>query len=121
MKSNRTCFTRNWQDWGLRNTRKTAFYAAANYYCRQLGIHCVKSTMPVVFVGATDSQGEMPMSPTSAVTGENEDVAPLEAAEAKELNPMLGFLPPPEKRTALLRVRKRKGRKDAFKASGAEG
>ncbi|KAG6378412.1 Mechanosensitive ion channel-domain-containing protein [Boletus reticuloceps] len=27
-----------WQDWGLRNARRTAFHAAVQYYCRQLGI-----------------------------------------------------------------------------------
>ena len=39
----------NWQDWGLRVARKTAFHAAVNYYCRQLGIIGYEAPLPVVW------------------------------------------------------------------------
>jgi hypothetical protein len=39
---------RTWQDWGMRNARKTAFHAAAQFYCRQLGITCNQSPQPVL-------------------------------------------------------------------------
>lgn len=82
--------------------------------------------MPIALV---DEQNpiEQPMSPTSAMVGgegadgELEEDAPITGAETREFKPMLGFLPPPEKRTTMLRVRKSKGHKGAFKASGAEG
>ncbi|MBW0542438.1 hypothetical protein O181_082153 [Austropuccinia psidii MF-1] len=37
----------NWQDWGARWNRRTAFHAAINYYSRQLGIKFYKSEQPV--------------------------------------------------------------------------
>lgn len=82
--------------------------------------------MPIALV---DEQNpiEPPMSPSSAIVGgegadgELEEDGLITGAETRELKPMLGFLPPPEKRTTMLRVRKSKGHKGAFKASGAEG
>ncbi|KAK7054886.1 hypothetical protein VNI00_003349 [Paramarasmius palmivorus] len=38
-----------WQDWGARVTRKTAFHAAVQYYCRQLGIIGHEAPLPVVW------------------------------------------------------------------------
>ena len=43
---------RTWQDWGLRNARKTAFHAAVNFYCKQLGITSVGSLQPITFPDA---------------------------------------------------------------------
>ncbi|KAI5124783.1 hypothetical protein M0805_005417 [Coniferiporia weirii] len=107
----------NWQDWGLRNTRKTAFYAAANYYCRQLGIKCANSPMPIVYTNADSASTQQfspPMSPASPEAEESDEPAP---ASTEDLKPMLGFLPPPDKRSStLLRARKSKGRKGAFRA-----
>ena len=40
---------RRHRDWGLHNTRKTAFHAAVNYYCRQLGIVAYNSAIPVAY------------------------------------------------------------------------
>ncbi|KAH9813280.1 Mechanosensitive ion channel-domain-containing protein [Melampsora americana] len=37
----------NWQDWGARWNRRTAFHAAINYYSRQLGITFYGSEQPV--------------------------------------------------------------------------
>uniref|UniRef100_A0A0W0F976 EF-hand domain-containing protein n=1 Tax=Moniliophthora roreri TaxID=221103 RepID=A0A0W0F976_MONRR len=38
-----------WQDWGLRVTRKTAFHAAVQYYCRQLGIIGHEAPLPIIW------------------------------------------------------------------------
>ncbi|KAL0574763.1 hypothetical protein V5O48_007190 [Marasmius crinis-equi] len=53
----------NWQDWGLRNARKTAFHAAVNYYCRQLGISGHAAPLPVVW-GDDESGTYVPPSPS---------------------------------------------------------
>ncbi|ETW84480.1 Mechanosensitive ion channel [Heterobasidion irregulare TC 32-1] len=45
-----------WQDWGLRQARKTAFHAATQYYCRQLGIVAFEAALPVAW--AHDRDGE---------------------------------------------------------------
>ena len=42
-------FYSNWQDWGLRLARKTAFAAAAQYFCRQLGITAAEAPIPIVY------------------------------------------------------------------------
>lgn len=67
----------------------------------------------------------VPMSPTSAMAGgegaEGEEFDGDAPVGRKEFKPVLGFLPPPEKRTSQLRVRKSKGHKGAFKVSGADG
>ena len=82
--------------------------------------------MPLAVVDE-ENPTELPTSPTTAIPGgeaeggEIEESAPV-MGDAKDLKPMLGFLPPPEKRSPLLRTRKtRKGRKGAFKAAGADG
>ncbi|KAL5527555.1 hypothetical protein ACEPAG_6356 [Sanghuangporus baumii] len=104
-----------WQDWGLRLTRKTVFYAAATYYCRQLEIKYYLSPMPLTWAGYHDAAAAPP-SPTSSSQQLEEPGASRE--DTKDLKPMLGFLPPPEKRDAqLLRARKsRSGKKGAIRA-----
>ncbi|OCB90848.1 hypothetical protein A7U60_g1871 [Sanghuangporus baumii] len=98
-----------WQDWGLRIARKTAFYAAATYYCRQLDIKYYLSPMPLTWAGYHDT-APPPPSPTSSSQQLEEAGVPKE--DTKDLKPMLGFLPPPEKRdTQLLRARKSRGGK----------
>lgn len=116
---------RNWQDWGLRNTRKTAFIAAAQFYCRQLGITYEESSQPVLL---TDAR-----APSLARTGgeEYELLSPgplspdVEVEEVKEtIKPTLGFVPPPDKRTKLTRVRKskyQKGHLQGMAAGGVDG
>ena len=117
-----TCFFTgsNWQDWGLRNTRKTCMYAAANYYCRQLGIQCVNSPMPVTYVGEDEANVDSAGSSTAAHKfGLEEPVDGSSTTDLalKDLKPMPGFLPPPDKRSSkLLRARKSKGRKGGFRA-----
>ena len=44
----------NWQDWGLRLTRKTVFYAAVQHFCRQLGIKTYNNVQPVRWVREGD-------------------------------------------------------------------
>ncbi|KAH8118525.1 Mechanosensitive ion channel-domain-containing protein [Phellopilus nigrolimitatus] len=106
----------NWQDWGLRNTRKTAFYAAANYYCRQLGIVAMNSARPIVYTDIGKDGAKPSTSPTSATNGELEEAAPADTVAANDLKPTLGFRPPPDKRSStLLRARKSKG-KNAFRS-----
>ncbi|KAF8305933.1 hypothetical protein DL93DRAFT_2181438 [Clavulina sp. PMI_390] len=39
----------NWQDWGQALTRRTAFHAAVNHYCREIGITFSNSPQPVYF------------------------------------------------------------------------
>ncbi|KAA1466007.1 hypothetical protein DENSPDRAFT_766710 [Dentipellis sp. KUC8613] len=53
----------NWQDWGLRNARRTAFHAAVQYYCRQLGIVAHEAPMPIVW--ADERTGTYDASPAS--------------------------------------------------------
>lgn len=109
-------FFSNWQDWGLRNTRKTAFYAAATYYCKQLSINYSLSPMPIIWSDPNTGKAPIP-SPTSAVFDDDAPNDNDEKSEMIEMKPMLGFQPPPGKRNnALLRARKSKGgKKAAFK------
>lgn len=53
-------FYSNWQDWGLRLARKTAFHAAAQYFCRQLGIAAAESPMPIVYANRDTQVWENP-------------------------------------------------------------
>ncbi|KAI0314202.1 Mechanosensitive ion channel-domain-containing protein [Amylostereum chailletii] len=52
----------NWQDWGLRLTRKTAFHAAVNHFCQQLGIRAYKSALPIIYTDPNSSLYN-PLSP----------------------------------------------------------
>ncbi|KAF9452011.1 hypothetical protein P691DRAFT_661968 [Macrolepiota fuliginosa MF-IS2] len=118
----------NWQDWGLRNARKTAFHAAVQYYCHQLGIIGYEAPLPVVYADPEektynpDKHRSPPVTPMSP-----EDLSPQERAmrevemqeierSAKEMKPSLGFLPPLANRERkLTRARKSKGRKAALR------
>ncbi|KIY72882.1 hypothetical protein CYLTODRAFT_343298 [Cylindrobasidium torrendii FP15055 ss-10] len=93
-----------WQDWGLRCARKTAFHAAVQYFCRQIGIVGYEAPLPIVY-GDPDTLVYQPPSPGA---GGDEDtpydgldggasrdhldkVNDVATAPAK---PTLGFLPP---------------------------
>ncbi|CAK5275829.1 unnamed protein product [Mycena citricolor] len=52
-----------WQDWSLRNARKTAFHAAVQHYCRELGIDCYQAPQPVIW---GDPNLSLPPYPTPA-------------------------------------------------------
>jgi len=116
----------NWQDWGLRNARKTAFIAAAQYFCRQLGITYQDSPLPVTLIDSNGQQLslpgnvvpiEEPLSPGPMSPG-NEEVE-----ETKEdiVRPVLGFYPPKGNRTMLTRMRKSKYKKGHLQAMAGGG
>ncbi|KAF9055375.1 hypothetical protein BDZ89DRAFT_937937 [Hymenopellis radicata] len=94
-----------WQDWGLRCSRKTAFHAAVQYYCRQLGIIGFEPPRPIVYADA-DTMTYAPLSPGLPAEEVGEPDAPVE-----NMRPSLGFLPPMAARRANIRQRRSKGRK----------
>ena len=99
----------NWQDWGARWDRRTAFHAALVHYTKELGITFVNAAQPVSYwqadldepVVEDDDADDMDdlRSPLSPVDGANEIPAPIPPAQ-----PLLGFLPPEGSK-----MRKRKG------------
>lgn len=111
----------NWQDWGLRGTRKTAFHAAVQYYCRQLGIIGYEAPLPVVYADphtntykpttSPDKDDLFPSSPNpTSSRAKQRTMAP-------DKKPVLGFLPPPvDLSSHLMRARKIKKRKAAVGA-----
>ena len=119
-------YNSNWQDWGLHLVRKTAFHAAVNYYCRQLGIVAYNSAIPVAYANPDTLEvnpadvtpleedgdgGEVPESP-----------AP-EPVDRRERGNWLGFQPPPEDGIPSgMRRRKAKSKKAMFRTfGGADG
>ncbi|KAJ7937414.1 hypothetical protein B0H13DRAFT_1945860 [Mycena leptocephala] len=107
-----------WQDWSLRAARKTAFHAAVQYYCRELGIVCYASPQPIIW---GDPNLELPpyppaTSPTSpTATSPDEEVAQPELDPTAKPAPTLGFTP--HMTSTLQRVRTR-GKKAAMRAAG---
>jgi len=109
----------NWQDWGLRCARKTAFHAAVQHYSRQLGIIGYEAPLPVVYADPNTNTykptspaqpDESPLSPNLTSRRTNQD----ETAQDKAV---LGFLPPLADRSShLMRARKSKKRKAAVGA-----
>jgi len=107
----------NWQDWGLRLARKTAFHAAVQYYCRQLGIISHESPLPVVYADREtqlyeaspryDDNSSIPPTPYSADM--DKSVFDLPSSVMKEKATFLGFQPPSSQPS--LRARKTKSRK----------
>ncbi|CAE6458333.1 unnamed protein product [Rhizoctonia solani] len=134
-----------WQDWGMRNARKTAFHAAAQFYCRQLGITCGNSPQPVLvqqtrpeleqrirsedreeavdFLGSSENisspAGDAPTGETGGATLAAPDSASPGATTPHPKAGALGFVPPPEEQNRL-RMRKMKSRKGANRGM-AEG
>ncbi|KAJ3503863.1 hypothetical protein NLJ89_g8241 [Agrocybe chaxingu] len=122
----------NWQDWGLRLARKTAFHAAVQYYCRQLGIVGYEAPLPIVYADPKTMtyQPESPgfediLSPTEGVTSpvteqRREQDARETEIEARNMKPTLGFLPPLADRSShLTRARKSKNKKANLGAGNA--
>ncbi|KAF9268280.1 hypothetical protein L218DRAFT_1073600 [Marasmius fiardii PR-910] len=58
----------NWQDWGVRIARKTAFHAAVTYYCRQLGIVGYEAPLPVVWGDEESGTYVPPSSPSRSAS-----------------------------------------------------
>lgn len=130
----------NWQDWGLHNTRRTAFHAAVQYYSRQLGITGFEAPMPIVFneteaLSASQSDrlaqdGQTTLAPPSTPfsgdepTPEEEDPQQKDddLAAAQKVKSSLGFLPPLDYRSKnMARARKsRRSRKHNLGAMNAE-
>jgi hypothetical protein len=134
----------NWQDWGLRMARRTAFHAAVNYYCNQLGIGLAETVVPVAWADAegrvidpaadrereerekeeeeeaaglgVTKDGMPPLSPTFTTHGAKAE------EDAEIFEPALGFAPPESQRAEFrLRARKRKSKKAGLQALGADG
>ncbi len=100
-----TCHYSTWQDWGLRCARKTAFHAAVQYYCRQLGIIGHEPPRPIVYADA-ETMAYVPSSPGLPLEEDGEPEAPVE-----KMKTSLGFLPPMAARRTNIRPRKSKGRR----------
>jgi hypothetical protein len=110
-----------WQNWGLRNARKTAFHAAVQHYCRQLGINTYAPPQPIVFADR-DTHLFVPM----AQEGDEDVLSPGSAVDAsfpeaptEPVKPVMGFIPP-ESQRAQLRARKT-SRKAVLRSMGAGG
>jgi hypothetical protein len=107
-----------WQDWGLRMARRTAFHAAVNYYCNQLGIALADAPLPVAYAdpetgrydGVPDDDAPAP-SPGTGV--------PDDTGAQEQVRPALGFAPP-ESQRHYLRARKKKSKKAGLQAIGAD-
>ncbi|KAF7313443.1 EF-hand domain-containing protein [Mycena chlorophos] len=115
-----------WQDWNLRSARKTAFHAAVQHYCRELGIECYNSPQPVIWTDptvilppyqtpASPSLGDPSPSLASGAASEK-DVA-LGASSTFKAPTTLGFTPPHADSATLLRARTH-GKKAAMRAAG---
>lgn len=99
----------------LRNARKTAFHAAVQYYCRQLGIIAYESPMPIVYVDSDTQQYTPTISETEPYS--QDDLHGTEGSTKR----FLGFTPPDQHGPQLLRARKSKSRKAALRGNGADG
>ncbi|KAI0796486.1 Mechanosensitive ion channel-domain-containing protein [Abortiporus biennis] len=112
----------NWQDWDLKLRRKTAFHAAVNYFCRQLGIIAHEAPMPIAYADH-ETMDYMPMTPTPI----DEDSFPSPEPEQTGYHRdgtkaiYLGFAPPSDKPVPGIRARKSKGRKNILRTMGADG
>ena len=121
-----TLCSSNWQDWGLRNSRKTAFHAAVHYYCRQLGIVGCEAPIPIVYADPetqkdaphqtagfeADDEPRTPTVDTSPSPGHQEGIEDGEL-KAKDVKSLLGFVPPSSLTLhRATRVRKSKSRKE---------
>jgi len=114
----------NWQDWGLRLQRKTAFHAAVQHYCRQLGIQFHETPIPMVYADRDTQQYEsspqfddnMSIPPSPYMSSSAVD---LPSQVAREKKNFLGFQPPSSQTS--LRARKSKSRKSALAGNMGTG
>lgn len=121
--SNSHC--RNWQDWNLRLARRTAFNAAVNYYCRELGIGTHESTIPIVYADRDtqdilygDGEDEYyDADYESDVRSQDQREEPKDAYRPT----CLGFQPPSDKPMAGVRARKSRNKKAMLRTMGADG
>jgi hypothetical protein len=107
----------------MRNARKTAFHAAVQHYCRQLGITCYGSPVPYAYVDPNTHQ--LLAEPVGAYSPDEQQQqqGPLDQADedAAAQQPLrtLGFLPP-ESQRADVRARRSKSRKVMLRTMGAD-
>ncbi|KAK7061385.1 EF-hand domain-containing protein, partial [Favolaschia claudopus] len=102
-----------WQDWGVRNARKTAFHAAVQYYCHELGIVCYNAPQPIIW---NDPNADLPPYPPAA--GPSPDEPETEVVLGKPSTTTLGFTPPATTSSKIMRARTR-GKK-AVRAVGGD-
>ncbi|KAG1857229.1 Mechanosensitive ion channel-domain-containing protein [Suillus tomentosus] len=114
-----------WQDWGLRNTRRTAFHAAVQYYCRELGITAYEAPMPITYADANTRQYNVPQEAVLPNTFSDVQSPDHQHSPGRSRKSFLGFTPPRDQGTHLTRahtrVRKGKSRKAAVWGVGADG
>jgi len=122
----------NWQDWGLRLARKTAFSAAAQYFCRQLGIIAAESPVPVVYADRDTQMWESPdfVPPdaddgSSVIDMQHQPGSPRSPTSSrvpahKEKLSWLGFQPPTNQPSAL-RARRAKSKKSVMRTQMGDG
>lgn len=132
-----TKYCRTWQDWGLRCARKTAFHAAVQYYCRELGIIAYEAPIPVEWADTEtlrydpdedvfnepQSPGVGSMHSNEFETGPATDPNPMRKPSTVSVQNVLGFKAPSDKKgtAELTRARKSKSRKNALRSMGAGG
>ena len=110
------------RDWGLRNARKTAFHAAVNYYCRQLGIIAYNTPIPLAFVHPETLEivagPDTPAPGDEDAEGADADAPPSPDPDRKPAT-VLGFTPPRKNGIPSgMRPRKAKSRKAMARAFG---
>lgn len=106
----------NWQDWGAALMRRTAFHAAAQHYCRELGISWANSPQPILI---TSPESKQPPTTEELEVADDEGQELLSPGPTSEppsgalrspvppSQPTLFFVPPKDDRAAGLRKRKK--------------
>lgn len=114
-----------WQDWGLRNARRTAFHAAVQYYCRELGIIAYEAPMPITYADANTQRYDVPQEAVVPEIFSDIQSPVSQRSPDTAQKSFLGFTPPQHQGTRLTRahtrVRKPKSRKAAVRGVGADG
>lgn len=114
-----------WQDWGLRNTRRTAFHAAVQFYCQELGITAYEAPMPIAYADTNTQHYNAPQEAVPPnIFSDIQSPSRRRSPDASRKS-FLGFTPPRDQGTHLTRahkrVRKGKSRKAAVRGVGADG
>lgn len=100
----------------MKNARRTAFHAAVQYYCRQLGITAYESALPLVYL---DSVAQLDTPAVSETEHGFRDH--LHGTEGTTKG-FLGFTPPDHRSSQLLRAKARKGKsRKVLRGIGAGG
>jgi hypothetical protein len=139
LRGNRVFYS-NWQDWGLRLARKTAFSAAAQYFSRQLGIIAAESPIPIVYANRESQIWEnsdfvpSDVDDVSSVVNMQQPTSPRSPKSpwaparssglahgdgSKEVS-WLGFHPPTNQPSAL-RARRAKSKKSVMRSQMGDG